>query len=320
MSLNALNEHSPEAAGFYHEAYLYEGEQGFLDGMVPFLRDGAESDAAMLVAVSARKIELLTEALGDHARAVRFVDMTEIGRNPAWIIPAWHDFVAEHAGSRRPLRGIGEPIWASRTPPEMVECQRHEALLNVAFDDADDFQLVCPYDTTSLSAPVLEEALATHPVFNNAGSVLASDLYPGVDAIARPFDRPLPPPGEPARTLTFGRRDLPEVREHTARHACDLGFDEGRVNDAVLSVSELATNAVRHGGGGGCLRSWHEDGYLVVEVTDTGVIDDPLAGRRRPQLDQEGGYGLWMVNRLSHLVQIRVLESGNVVRAYLGQR
>jgi prepilin-type processing-associated H-X9-DG protein len=33
------------------------------------------------------------------------------------------------------LRGAGEPIWPERRPAELVECQRHESLLNVAFAD-----------------------------------------------------------------------------------------------------------------------------------------------------------------------------------------
>ena len=34
--------------------------------------------------------------LGGDAEAVHFADMAELGRNPACIIPAWHDFVAVH--------------------------------------------------------------------------------------------------------------------------------------------------------------------------------------------------------------------------------
>ena len=45
------------------------------------------------------------------------------------------------------MRGIGEPIWADRSPTELIECQCHEALLNVAFAAAGDFHLICPYDT-----------------------------------------------------------------------------------------------------------------------------------------------------------------------------
>ena len=45
------------------------------------------------------------------------------------------------------MRGIGEPIWAERSASELSECQLHESLINLAFADADDFRLICPYDT-----------------------------------------------------------------------------------------------------------------------------------------------------------------------------
>ena len=57
--------------------------------------------------------------------------MAVLGHNPARIIPAWRDFADAHAG---PIRGIGEPIWPGRGADELVECQLHESLLNVAFD------------------------------------------------------------------------------------------------------------------------------------------------------------------------------------------
>ena len=63
----------------------------------------------------------------------------------------------------RRLRGIGEPIWADRSPDELVECQRHEALLNLAFADAGDFWLLCPYDVDALDPDVIAEAHHSHP-------------------------------------------------------------------------------------------------------------------------------------------------------------
>ncbi|HEY1450507.1 MAG TPA: ATP-binding protein, partial [Solirubrobacteraceae bacterium] len=87
--------------------------------------------------------------------------------------------------------------------------------------------------------------------------------------------------------------------------------------DFVLAVNELATNSVQHGGGGGMLRVWQEPGALVCDVRDRGFIEDPLAGRRRPPIDQYGGRGLWLVNRLCDLVQIRSSPSGTVVRVHM---
>ena len=88
--------------------------------------------------------------LGADAEQVQFADMAEVGRNPARIIPAWSDFVDERADPSRPLRGIGEPIGPDRGPAELVECQRHEMLLNLAFEDTPAFWLMCPYDTDAL--------------------------------------------------------------------------------------------------------------------------------------------------------------------------
>ena len=82
----------------------------------------------------------------------------------------------------------------------------------------------------------------------------------------------------------------------------------------VLAADELATNSIRHGGGGGILRLWREPEAVVCEVRDRGTITEPLVGRARPDANQAAGRGLWIVNEVCDLVQIRALAGGNVVR------
>ena len=72
-----------------------------------------------------------------------------------------------------------------------------------------------------------------------------------------------------------------------------------------LAASELATNSVRHGGGTGTVAMWLEPGAVVVEFSDAGHLADPLTGRLTPPLDSEGGRGLYLVNQLCDLVQVR---------------
>src|SRR5215207_5051773 len=60
---------------FVHEALLYEGVQGFVDGALPFVREGLDAGEPMLVAVGPEKIARLRAALGAGADAVQFVDM-----------------------------------------------------------------------------------------------------------------------------------------------------------------------------------------------------------------------------------------------------
>ena len=63
---------------------------------------------------------------------------------PPESFPPGRSSWTHHAG--RPVRGIGEPIWPGRRPEELLECQLHEALLNVAVDPEVPFWLICPYD------------------------------------------------------------------------------------------------------------------------------------------------------------------------------
>src|SRR5665213_2055380 len=151
-----------EEGGFRHEAFFYADETEFVSGAIAFLRGAVQADEPALVVVSSRKIDLLRKRLKADADRVSFADMDDVGTNPARIIPAWIDFVKAHDGRR--LRGIGEPIWAERSSDELVECQRHESLLNVAFAETGDFTLLCPYDTTALGDDVVAEARRSHPV------------------------------------------------------------------------------------------------------------------------------------------------------------
>ena len=76
-------------AGFEHEALFYRGDDGFLAGLLPFVREGLERDEAVVVAEPRPRLEQLRDALGDGASSVHFLDMAEIGQNPARIIGVW---------------------------------------------------------------------------------------------------------------------------------------------------------------------------------------------------------------------------------------
>ncbi len=61
------------------------------------------------------------------------------------------------------------------------------------------------------------------------------------------------------------------------------GMGPTEIADFVTATSELAANSVRHGGDNGILRLWREEERLLAEVKDRGLIDEPLAGRTRPE-------------------------------------
>ena len=241
--------------------------------------------------------------------------MAEIGGNPNRIIPVWRDFVGGQNG--RPVRGIGEPIWPGRGRAEVVECQLHEALLNIAFADDEGFRLMCPYDASRLEPPVVREALRSHPLVScedglhgRAGRIAGTRCWRR--STGRSRRRPRPP--RRSRSSATGSSD---VRHTVARAADRAGLGRERAHDLVLAVNELAGNSTRHGSGRGVLRVWRDDEMLVCEIRDRGRITDPLVGRRRPEPESEGGWGLWIVNQVCDLVQLRSGSDGTVVRAHM---
>lgn len=118
---------------------------------------------------------------------------------------------------------------------------------------------------------------------------------------ANPFPEPA---SEPLCQLRFTEPDLPRLRTAVGRAAEKAGLDPRRVPDFVLSAHELAANSVMHADGGGVLRLWAQDGNLICEVSDHGLLEDPDAGERRPDLTGAGGAGLWIVRQACDSVQI----------------
>jgi len=72
------------------------------------------------------------------------------------------------------------------------------------------------------------------------------------------------------------------------------------LGDALLVVSELVTNSVRHSGapaGGVVLRVHLTKTMVRLEVEDRGR--GPLVALRTPETDGQGGYGLNIVHEIS---------------------
>ena len=83
----------------------------------------------------------------------------------------------------------------------------------------------------------------------------------------------------------------------TAQVACRAWSISSAGEVAVLAVSELVGNAVRHGGGGHLtLRLSMTPRRLRLEVFDSG---EGTPAVRKPPPDAEGGRGLWIISELS---------------------
>ena len=296
-----------------HLALIYSGPEEYAAGTRAFIEAGVEADEPVLVAVPGSKIGTMMTMINGSAERVELWDISRLGRNPGRLIPAVRDWVDGHGAAR--CRLISEPTWGGRSACEVVEAARHEALVNLAFADV-AVTILCAYDAVGLDRTVLTDAERTHPRLIRGGDGCASESYCDPLALWQASDRPLPQPAQAAAKLPIGL-ELAEVRRFTAAELREAGVQEDRLNDLVLAVDEAATNALVHGIGPAEVRIWRDGGSVVCEITDEGSLEEPLAGRRRPRPDWPSGRGVWLMNQLCDLVELRPTSTGTAVRLHV---
>ncbi len=300
-------------AAIGHIAMFYRSAADYVDGVASFVRDGLVAGLPVLVAVPPAALQRLRPALAAEAGSLTFTDMSELGRNPARIIPAFRQFTDRHPGGSI---FVCEPIWAGRTAAEVAEATRHEDLVNTAFAGL-PVTILCPYDAGHLDRGILQDAEATHPVILTGQASRPSPCYRRGELAAEIAARRPPPPPEYAAVLDFDSGRLQTVRKLTRAECSAAGLTGIRVVDAVIAVNEAASNTITHAGSHGRLSIWCEGGELVCDVTDSGHIADPLAGRWPASPGALGGHGLRLISEVCDLVEVRSGAWGTSVRMHL---
>jgi serine/threonine-protein kinase RsbW len=118
-------------------------------------------------------------------------------------------------------------------------------------------------------------------------------------------------PQPASRRIRFSAGDLRRVRLETARWAATTGLTSERVDDFVIAVSEIATNAVRYGSPQAQLELRGGAGNTVLaEVRDTGRWE---VGVRPKEAEGRGRMGLALARRVCDEVDIRPDLSGTTV-------
>jgi anti-sigma regulatory factor (Ser/Thr protein kinase) len=298
------------ADGLSHQAFFYRGQRDYLAQILAFADAGQVSGEPVFIAVPGHNGSVLRDQLGGR---VRYADMAQLGRNPARIIPEVREFIDAHPGRR--VRYVGEPVWPGRSDAEMCEAARHEALINLAFAGM-AVMILCPYDAAGLPAPVLSDAELTHPAIVANGREVPAAHYAGPGRIPPQCDRLLPAPPATAETLSY-QADLRPVRRLVASYADRADLPAGRTSDLVLAASEIAANTFLHTRAGGTVHIWRTGDEILCQIQDQGWITDPLAGRTRRPPDARG-HGLWVVNQLCELVELRTGPAGTTIRLHMG--
>ena len=310
-------DHLHTTRSYLHDALLYDDRAQLVDVAVPFLLDGLAAGDAAVIAAGAGTSSVLRDALGNDPR-VHILERGDVyrARTPT-ASTTFRQVADERSGpDRRRVRVVGEVDFGA-TERDWLEWMRYESVINKALADWPLWGL-CVFDTQSLPEPVLESARHTHTcVVTPDGRTPNADFVPPADYL-----RQLPVPVDPleATPPRLWARDVSDfigLRHAVATELATVGAPRDIVEDYLLAVDEMTSNAVRHGKPPVSLRLWIGDDRIVCSIDDRGPgLADPFAGYGPAHGEDlsRGGMGLWLARQLCDHVDLSADDDGARVR------
>lgn len=308
MSVPSLSGSAPyQGRDYEHDALLYDDDHQLARVAAPFLCAGLAAGDAAVVAASPRVARVLREEIGYHP-LLHVLERHEAypARTPT-AITTFRRLAGRYAaeGVRR-VRVVGEVDFGT-TEREWLEWQRYESVVNEALAGWPLWGL-CVFDTQRLPGPLVETAIATHAHLlrpggrsANPGFVDPADYLRGLPVPEEPLE------ASPPRLIAPDVTDFVGLRHAVAGELAATGGDADVVEDFLLAVDEMVSNAVRHGRPPVSLRLWTAPDRIVCTISDGGPgWDDPFAGYGPAHGDDlsRGGMGLWLARQLCDHVDI----------------
>lgn len=306
--------------GAFHQAAFYSSDTEFLDLVVPFIADGLAAGEPTIAAFAPGNQALVRKAFGNNAGLIYFEGEDRYTR-PARAIRRYRElmtgFVAQGATQVRstgdvPHPGVGVPWewWA-----------RYEALVNHAFDDFPWWGL-CPYDTRTTPAFVLDQVRRTHPRLAGAAGDETNVHYLEPHEFGAGFTASWQDPLESEEPVV----DLFDMAPAAARDAVTrlsrgTSLGSADVTGLVLAATEAITNAMVHGRPPVRVRMWTAPHRMLVAVTDRGPGPaNPFAGLTPVYATHtgQGGLGLWLAHQMCSYVSFRHEPEGFTIRLFAG--
>jgi anti-sigma regulatory factor (Ser/Thr protein kinase) len=199
---------------------------------------------------------------------------------------------------------------------------RYEAVVNHAYDDFPIWGL-CPYDTRTTPAEVLDDVRRTHPHIATPHDHLSNPRFedPTSFLAARTARWRDPLERDPAAIV------LVDPTPATVRAAIvglaqstEVGADD--VSGLLVAATEAVGNAVIHGRAPVAVNLWTARRRILVAVTDQGPGPSlPFAGLI-PATDPDsavGGRGLWLAHQLCSYVTLQCEPHQYTIRLVAGE-
>ncbi|HEY2602984.1 MAG TPA: sensor histidine kinase [Thermoleophilaceae bacterium] len=294
-----------------HNALVYESDEEHVDASVAFLREGLEAGEACAVAQTRDGISRMREALMGDADRVAFFDVSSVYTRPAHAVAQYYGTFLELLREAPSVRAVAEGQFGF-SAADVREWTMYESITNVAYSHLPVW-VVCTYDARRVPDALLEGMWETH-------SDVLTDEWRGSDHFQDPRElvsrlTPAPEPLPGLRSLP-GVRDVESFRESLAQELGRENLPPDVAMNVLVAGTEIAANAIRHGGGIEEVRAGQVDARFVCEVVDRGGgFSDPLAGYLAPR---EGvGAGLWVARQLAWRLEAFQSPAGFSVRIWV---
>jgi anti-sigma regulatory factor (Ser/Thr protein kinase) len=275
-----------------HGAFAYEDHDEYVARSLTFLKEGLEAGEGCIVAHTRDGIAMMRDALGPDADQVSFVDVGAVYTRPARALAAYCETLLRELRTAPSVRAVAD-LQIGPVREEWEDWMRYEALTNLAYSHLPAW-VVCTYDVNSVPDVVLDQMGTTHSEVLGDGWQ-ASGHFEDPRELARRLT-PEPEPLPQLRSLSPGD-SLERFRERLARELMAAKVPEATALDMLVAGTEVAANAMRHGGGIQEVRVGSAEGRFVCEVIDRGRgFDDPAAGYLVPRAGT--GSGLWITRQL----------------------
>ncbi|RBY95016.1 sensor histidine kinase [Blastococcus sp. TBT05-19] len=303
------------APGFRHDALLYDSVEELAAVAATFLLEGLAVGDGAVIAVSPGTAGVLREAVGDNP-LVLVLDQHSLYRSRTPTAITTFRGLAEQASPGRRIRVVGEVDFGTSIA-DRTEWQRYEAVINHAFATSPLWGL-CVFDTRRAPETVLATARSTHPhLVTPAGREGNPDYVAPASYLAS-----LPVPDEPLERTAPALAvedvtDFISLRRAIRALLTTVDGPPDLIEDYLLAVDEMTSNAARHGRRPVGVRLWTAPGQLVCTIRDAGAgPTDPFAGYGPAHGEDlsAGGMGLWLARQLCNHVALRRHGDGSSVR------
>jgi len=313
---------SANALRLEHAAGFHGSTTDLLDQLTPLVEQAAEREEPLAVALQPDTERRLADRFGGtlapEDRLVRLKRSVDgpAGASAQTLAARWAlELRALSVARGRPVTVLNEHT-AALDGVDGRFWTELDAALNVALADL-PVRITCFYPELPLYLEILDGARRNHPYLLDGGELHHNPGHHDPRAVlsARPAAEP-PLLGPPDVVLPFSAWQLHDVRVTVEQSLSGRGYERERVEDIVLAVNELATNAVEHGSPEAQLSLWTGGHGLLCEIDDGGTLRDPLPGLQAPHPAEPRGRGVWIARQLCDSLHVWSDGRGTHVRVH----